>query len=169
MHIIYIYWQIDGKDESMTATSWTPAITKADGPINLTIANSLAADILSGRLPAGTRLPPQRTLADLLGIEFTTVSRAYTETRRRGLVEGRVGQGTYPRRPHRSSVVRHRASHRPAASGAPTGDAELILDGRGIAVPSGGRADVARPAALPLHWSLREQGRFRPQRIVRRD
>lgn len=50
---------------------------------------------MSGRLPAGFRLPPQRALAEQLGIDFTTVSRAYSEARRRGLVEGRVGQGTY--------------------------------------------------------------------------
>lgn len=59
------------------------------------IADALAADILSGALPPGTRLPPQRTLAEALEIDFTTVTRAYAEARRRGLVEGKVGQGTY--------------------------------------------------------------------------
>ncbi len=39
----------------------------------------------------------QRSLADALGIDFTTVSRAYAEARRRGLVDGRVGQGTFVR------------------------------------------------------------------------
>ena len=43
------------------------------------------------------RLPPQRTLADALDIDFSTVTRAYTEARKRGLVEGKVGQGTYVR------------------------------------------------------------------------
>src|ERR1700730_17877247 len=84
-------------DDDLTATSWAPAITKAAGPLYLAIADALAADILSGQLVGGTRLPPQRTLADTLGIDFTTVSRAYAEARRRGLVEGRVGQGTYVR------------------------------------------------------------------------
>ena len=32
-----------------------------------------------------------------MGIDFTTISRAYNEARRRGLIEGRVGQGTYVR------------------------------------------------------------------------
>jgi DNA-binding transcriptional MocR family regulator len=80
-----------------TETTWTPAISKTAGPVYLAIANALSADILSGRLASGTRLPPQRTLADALGIDFTTVSRAYAEARRRGLVDGRVGQGTYVR------------------------------------------------------------------------
>lgn len=78
-------------------TNWSPSISKADGPLYLAIAEALSADVASGRLPAGFRLPPQRTLAEQLGIDFTTVSRAYAEARKRGLVEGRVGQGTYVR------------------------------------------------------------------------
>lgn len=75
--------------------SWRPAIRKADGPLYLAIADAIAADIAEGRLSQGMRLPPQRALAEALGIDFTTVSRAYNEARHRGLVEGRVGQGTY--------------------------------------------------------------------------
>lgn len=87
-----------------------PAITKAGGPLYLAIADALAADILAGRLAGGMRLPPQRALADALGIDFTTVSRAYAEARRRGLVEGKVGQGTYVR-------ARRPAALAPAPSG----------------------------------------------------
>lgn len=81
----------------MTGTSWTPSISRGAGPLYLAIADALSADVTSGRLPAGFRLPPQRALAEQLGIDFTTVSRAYAEAQRRGLVEGRVGQGTYVR------------------------------------------------------------------------
>jgi DNA-binding transcriptional MocR family regulator len=77
--------------------SWTPVIRKGDGPVYLAIADALSADIVSGRLAGGFRLPPQRALADALGIDFTTVSRAYAEARKRGLIDGRVGQGTYVR------------------------------------------------------------------------
>ncbi len=63
----------------------------------LAIADALATDIPAGRLAGGARLPPQRALAETLGIDFTTVSRAYAEARKRGLVEGKVGQGTYVR------------------------------------------------------------------------
>lgn len=93
----------------MAAEDWSPSISKAAGPLYLAIADALSVDIAAGRLTAGTRLPPQRTLADRLGIDFTTVSRAYTEARKRGLVEGRVGQGTY---------VRARRSARPEPSAA---------------------------------------------------
>ncbi|MDE1996605.1 MAG: PLP-dependent aminotransferase family protein [Rhizobiaceae bacterium] len=74
---------------------WTPAISKTAGPLYLAIADALQADIQTGRLAIGARLPPQRALAEALGIDFTTVTRAYAEARKRGLVEGRVGQGTY--------------------------------------------------------------------------
>lgn len=79
----------------MAAAIWTPRVEKSEGPLYLAIAEALADDIGAGRLTAGTRLPPQRALAEVLGIDFTTVSRAYAEAQRRGLVEGRVGQGTY--------------------------------------------------------------------------
>lgn len=77
--------------------TWAPTVSKSDGPLYLAIADAIAADIQSGRLEPGLRLPPQRALAERLGIDFTTVTRAYSEARRRGLVEGRVGQGTYVR------------------------------------------------------------------------
>ena len=88
----------DAAQTTLTAKDgWLPAVSKAAGPLYLAIADALADDIASGRLPAGARLPPQRTLAERLGIDFTTVSRAYAEARKRGLIEGRVGQGTYVR------------------------------------------------------------------------
>ena len=77
--------------------SWTPVIRKGDGPVYLAIADALSVDIVSAGSAGGFRLPPQRTLADALGIDFTTVSRAYAEARKRGLIDGRIGQGTYVR------------------------------------------------------------------------
>jgi DNA-binding transcriptional MocR family regulator len=81
----------------MTATAWKPTLTDRVGPIYLSIADAIAADISSGRLADGVRLPTQRKLAEDLDIDFTTVSRAYAEARNRGLIEGKVGQGTYVR------------------------------------------------------------------------
>jgi DNA-binding transcriptional MocR family regulator len=84
--------------DDLGRTAWAPKISKSDGPVYIAIADALAADILSGALAAGSQLPTQRSLAETLGIDFTTVSRAYAEARRRGLIEGRVGQGTFVRR-----------------------------------------------------------------------
>jgi len=83
--------------QSEPSPTWVPTVSKEDGPLYLAIAGAIASDIASGRLRAGERLPPQRALADHLGVDFTTISRAYNEARRRGLIEGRVGQGTYVR------------------------------------------------------------------------
>lgn len=86
-------------------TSWTPQLATREGPIYLTIADALAQDIANGRLVEGARLPTQRKLADNLGIDFTTVSRAYSEARNRGLIEGKVGHGTFVRSKHSMQAV----------------------------------------------------------------
>ena len=43
----------------------------------------------------GDRLPPQRAVAAQLGVDLTTVTRAYAAARAAGLVEGEVGRGTF--------------------------------------------------------------------------
>lgn len=63
----------------------------------LTLADSLAAEIAGGRLAPGDRLPPQRDFAYQHGIAASTASRVYAELRRRGLISGEVGRGTYVR------------------------------------------------------------------------
>lgn len=74
---------------------WLPDLTQSDKPRYLAIADRIAADIAAGALAAGDRLPPQRRLAEALAVDFTTVARGYVEAQRRGLVESRVGQGTF--------------------------------------------------------------------------
>lgn len=82
---------------SKATQAWMPELSRHGGPLYLAIADAITADVAAGKLKPGQRLPPQRPLADALGIDFTTVTRAYAEAGRRGLVEGRVGQGTYVR------------------------------------------------------------------------
>lgn len=57
----------------------------------------MAADIRSGRLPAGTRLPTHRRLAATEGLAVVTASRVYAELEAMGLVSGERGRGTYVR------------------------------------------------------------------------
>lgn len=64
-------------------------------PLYRRLVEALAADIQAGRLPAGTRLPPQRSLAYDLSIGLGTVTRAYEDAMQRGLVQARVGRGTF--------------------------------------------------------------------------
>lgn len=88
-------------DETPTAAPsgavWVPVTAGRDKPVYLAIADAIADDIAAGVLTPGQRLPPQRQLAALMGIDFTTVSRAYVEARHRGLIDARVGQGTFVR------------------------------------------------------------------------
>src|SRR5229473_6948055 len=74
---------------------WIPTISEWQGPAYLRIVDALAADIASGRLHRGQQLPTHRALAQTLRLDLTTVTRAYGEARRRGLIDARVGQGTF--------------------------------------------------------------------------
>ncbi|MGY3548784.1 DNA-binding transcriptional MocR family regulator [Bradyrhizobium sp. USDA 4472] len=74
---------------------WTPTISELPGPRYQRIVAAMEADIAAGRLMRGQQLPTQRALAKALGVDLTTVTRAYTEARRRGIMEARVGQGSF--------------------------------------------------------------------------
>ncbi|MBF9033246.1 aminotransferase class I/II-fold pyridoxal phosphate-dependent enzyme [Rhodobacterales bacterium HKCCE2091] len=75
--------------------NWKPSGIDAGKPRYIAIADAISKDIADGRLAVGDRLPPQRRLAAELGIDFTTVSRAYAEAQARGLVDSHVGRGTF--------------------------------------------------------------------------
>jgi DNA-binding transcriptional MocR family regulator len=111
-----------------------------------TLVADLAAGIETGRQwRPGDRLPPQRDLARDRRIAASTVSRAYRELARRGLVVGETGRGTYVR-----------------AAAAPAGPA--------LAEPSGLYVDLAlnvpilpeqaRPLAASLAGLLRHSTAF---------
>lgn len=74
---------------------WRPRLDRRSGPLYTALAGAIGADVQAGRLRPGDRLPPQRDLADALGVTVTTVTRGYAEAERRGLVRGHVGRGTY--------------------------------------------------------------------------
>ncbi|XKE44752.1 PLP-dependent aminotransferase family protein [Halomonas organivorans] len=65
------------------------------GPKYLAIARALAEAIRQGELVPGARLPPHRQLAEALGVSVQTVSRAYAQAEKMGLVQARVGSGTW--------------------------------------------------------------------------
>ncbi|WP_028621151.1 aminotransferase-like domain-containing protein [Pseudomonas sp. Ant30-3] len=56
-----------------------------------------AADIRSGRLAPGTRLPTHRELAAKEKLALVTASRVYAELEAMGLVSGEAGRGTFVR------------------------------------------------------------------------
>ena len=91
---------------------WVPVIRQSGKPLYLEIVDALAADIASGRLSPQDRLPPQRWLAEQLDLNFSTISRAYTEAQRRGLIDSRVGQGSFVR-PGLAAAAPQRVSSQP--------------------------------------------------------
>ncbi|MFQ5855063.1 MAG: PLP-dependent aminotransferase family protein [Anaerolineae bacterium] len=67
---------------------------KSRTPLYLQIRNQLREMILAGSLSEGAQLPPERKLADRLGINRGTVTNAYRELVADGLAEAHVGRGT---------------------------------------------------------------------------
>lgn len=59
------------------------------------IADALAAEIAEGRLRAGERVPSERVIADQMGISRMTARQALRHLAARGVVQARVGQGTF--------------------------------------------------------------------------
>ncbi len=74
---------------------WDLRIIDTDKPLYLAIADAIERDIRIGMLKAGEKLPAQRALAKKVGVNVTTITRAYNEAGKRGLVASTVGSGTY--------------------------------------------------------------------------
>jgi len=79
-------------------TGWAPDTLAVDResvvPIYRQLYERLREQILTGALPEGARLPPERALADLLHLNRSTVVRGYRELAADGLIEQRVGSGS---------------------------------------------------------------------------
>ncbi len=81
----------------MITAIWARRMARHKGALYVAIVEALDEAIRAGELQEGDRLPPHRTLATGLGVDLTTITRAFTEARRRGLVEATVGRGTFVR------------------------------------------------------------------------
>ncbi|MFJ7971849.1 PLP-dependent aminotransferase family protein [Psychrobacillus sp. NPDC096389] len=75
--------------------SWKPEKAHLTRPYYQSIAALLEQDIMKGFLAPGTKLPPQRELADFLDLNFTTITRAYKLCERRGFIYATTGSGTF--------------------------------------------------------------------------
>lgn len=75
--------------------TWKPNKALLKFPIYISLAELLEQDILSGRLPPKTKLPPQRELADFLDVNLSTITRAFKLCETKGLIYAAVGSGTY--------------------------------------------------------------------------
>ncbi len=75
--------------------TWVPKLEQSNQPIYILIAESIEKDIKDGKLKSGFKLPPQRIIANYLGINHSTVTRAYKLCEEKGLIKGVIGKGTF--------------------------------------------------------------------------
>ncbi|MEJ2801071.1 PLP-dependent aminotransferase family protein [Comamonadaceae bacterium PP-2] len=75
--------------------SWIRPLQEGGGPRYQQITLQIVGAVEDGVLRPGDRLPPQRDLAQQFGVDLTTVTRAYSEVRQRGLLEAQGAGGTY--------------------------------------------------------------------------
>ena len=75
--------------------SWKPDQKALNSPKYLSLANLLEVDIKKGSLKPGTKLPPQRELADYLDMNLSTITRAFKLCSMKGLISSAVGNGTF--------------------------------------------------------------------------
>ncbi|MCP5068746.1 MAG: PLP-dependent aminotransferase family protein [bacterium] len=66
-------------------------------PVYLQIAGQIRDRVVAGALAPGDRLPPIRELAKNLGVNRDTVSTAYETLAAEGVIDARVGRGTFVR------------------------------------------------------------------------
>ena len=73
-----------------------PQSQKSPGePLYGYIKNKISSAIDSGIMQAGVRLPANRDLARSLGVDRSTIARAYQELAESGYIESHVGRGTF--------------------------------------------------------------------------
>lgn len=75
--------------------SWRPVLDKGKRTLYRTLAQSLENDIMNGTLKPGTKLPPQRELADFLDVNVSTIQKAFKVCMLKGLLSATVGSGTF--------------------------------------------------------------------------
>ena len=68
---------------------------KSDKPIYTQIYEQIAAQIMSGELAAGEKLPPIRTVAVNLRISVIPVKQAWEELENKGFISTAVGRGSF--------------------------------------------------------------------------
>ena len=161
----------------VSMTSWTPDLSGRAGPRYRAIADALAEDVASGRLPPGARLPTHRDLAFRLGVTVGTVTRSYAEAERRGLIGGEVGRGTFVQ--GRQPPLSHDslAWHRPPETSAINmtvvtpfqNGAEQALAQTLMSIAASGTAEqlvtYAPHAGLPAHRAAAAQWLTRQHRV----
>lgn len=82
-------------DTQVGKQNWKPWLEVTAKRKHDAVFQAIARDIESGILSPGDRLPPQRYVADVLGLNLSTVNKAYRAAQASGLVVATIGRGTF--------------------------------------------------------------------------
>ncbi len=74
-------------------------------PLHVQVSEMLARDIQAGRYPDGTKLAPERDMAQELGIAVGTLRKALADLTEKGLLERRQGSGNYVRNTQQAQTI----------------------------------------------------------------
>ena len=75
--------------------TWMPKLDRNNRALYQSLARQLEQDIADGIIRPGTKLPPQRELADFLDVNVSTISKAFKLLELKGLLSATVGSGTF--------------------------------------------------------------------------
>jgi DNA-binding transcriptional MocR family regulator len=87
------FWVMGALTPDLTRV--VPSWTTEAGPLYIQLADAIRRAIERGEIPAGSRLPPERTLAKALTLSRTTVVAAYDALRSDAYIISRRGSGTF--------------------------------------------------------------------------
>nr|WP_315298207.1 PLP-dependent aminotransferase family protein [Raoultella terrigena] len=99
---------------------WLRPLAPAGGPRYKQIVTQVIEAINNGTLQPGDRLPAQRELASWLDVDLTTVTRAYTAIRQRGLLQAASGRGSF------IAVPQQIQTHLDLSMNIPPGNARIL-------------------------------------------
>lgn len=89
------YSQLPARKLKKPNHAWIRPFEEGGGARYQQIARQIIGAVHDGVLKSGDRLPPQRELAQAMGVDLTTVTRAYNEVRQAGLLEAHGAGGSY--------------------------------------------------------------------------
>lgn len=74
---------------------WRPKELNTDKTLYIAIADAIELDIKRGYLKPDDKMPPQRHIAEVIGVNLTTITRAYNLAKKRGMLTAVTGKGTF--------------------------------------------------------------------------
>lgn len=124
--------------QNVTVSFLSRSLDPRRKPLYKAIAEALHRGVNDGEISIGTRLPSHRGMAGALGVTVGTVSRAYAELERLGLLRSRIGDGSYIAYPGDQGLFRNE----------PPEDRRIVDLSRNTQIPGGELDALARTLQL---------------------